>query len=77
MTLFVCTNMCTVVSYKYAPPFATLVLVQNAGGAYTRNATISFAITPSLLGMKALSLGGGGGGNQVQGIAEGEAERCS
>ena len=39
----------TVVSRKYAPPFATLASVQNAGGgAYTRNATISLAITPSL-----------------------------
>ena len=38
----------TVVSRKYAPPFATLALVQNAGGAYTRDATISLAITPSL-----------------------------
>ena len=52
--------MCTVVSRKYVPTFATLALVQNAGGAYTRNATISLTITPSLLGMKALSLGGGG-----------------
>ena len=38
----------TVVSRKYAPPFATLASVQNAGGAYTRDATISLAITPSL-----------------------------
>ena len=45
----------TVVSRKYAPSFATLALVQNAGGgggggggAYTRDATISPAITPSL-----------------------------
>ena len=30
------------------PPFATLALVQNAGGAYTRDATIFLAITPSL-----------------------------
>ena len=30
------------------PPFATLALVQNAGGAYTRDATISLMITPSL-----------------------------
>ena len=37
-----------VVSRKYAPPFATLALVENAGGAYTRDATISLAITPSL-----------------------------
>ena len=38
----------TVVSRKYAPPFATLALVQSAGGAYTRDATFSLAITPSL-----------------------------
>ena len=38
----------TVVSRKYAPPFATLASVQNAGGAYTRDATISLAITTSL-----------------------------
>ena len=38
----------TVVSCKYAPPpFATLALVQNAGGAYTRDATFSLTITPS------------------------------
>ena len=36
----------TVVSRKYAPPFA---LVQNAGGAYTRDATFSLAIMPSRL----------------------------
>ena len=30
------------------PPFATLALVQNAGGAYTWDATISLVIMPSL-----------------------------
>ena len=36
-------------SHKYAPPFATLALVQSAGGgAYTLDATFSLAITPSL-----------------------------
>ena len=36
-------------SRKYAPPFATLASVQNAGGgAYARDAKISLAITPSL-----------------------------
>ena len=35
-------------SCKYAAPFATLVLVQNAGGAYTRDVTSSVTITPSL-----------------------------
>jgi len=39
----------TVVSRKYAPPFATLSLVQNVGGAYTWDVTISLVITPSLL----------------------------
>ena len=39
-------TLCTVVSRKYAPPFATLTLVQSARGAYTRDATFSFAITP-------------------------------
>ena len=40
----------TIVSRKYAPPptFAILALVQNTGGAYTRDATISLVITPSL-----------------------------
>ena len=38
----------TVVSCKYAPPFATLASVQNTGGACTRDATISLAITPPL-----------------------------
>ena len=40
----------TVVYRKYTSPFAILALVQNAGGggAYTRDATISLAITPSL-----------------------------
>ena len=51
-------NNNTVVSRKYAPPFATLALVQNVGGAYTRDATISLAITPSLP-IKHDSLGGG------------------
>ena len=49
--------ICTVVSRKYVPPFAILALVQNAGGAYMRDATISLAITPSLPGMKLLSVG--------------------
>ena len=40
------TSVSTVVSRKYAPPFATLALVQSAGGAYTRDATFSLAITP-------------------------------
>ena len=40
------THIHTVVSRKYAPPFATLASVQNAGGAYTRDATISLAIMP-------------------------------
>ena len=30
------------------PPFATLALIQNAGGAYTRDATFSLTIMPSL-----------------------------
>ena len=45
-------------SRKYAPPFTILPLVQNAGGAYTRDATISLAITPSL---PVLIVGGGWG----------------
>ena len=58
------------------PPFCNLSLStkRGGGGACTRDATISLAITPSLLGMKSLSVGGGG---QVQGVAELEAERCS
>ena len=33
---------------QICPPFQTLASVQNAGGAYTRDATISVAIRPSL-----------------------------
>ena len=55
------------------PAFATLALVQNAGGAYMRDATISLMITPSLSGMKSLSVGGR---DQAEGVAECEAERC-
>ena len=43
---------------QICPPFATLALVQNVGGAYTWDATISLAITPSL---HDLIVGGGGG----------------
>ena len=46
--MYVRMYVCTVVPRKYAPPFVTLALVQNAGGAYMRDATISPAITPSL-----------------------------
>ena len=53
-------HISTIVSHKYAPPFAILALVQNVGGAYTRDAIISLAITPSLPGMKSLSVGGWG-----------------
>ena len=35
-------------SHKYAPPFATLALVQSAGGAYTQDLTFSLVIMPSL-----------------------------
>ena len=65
----------TVVSHKYAPPppppppFATLASVQNAGGAFARNATISLAITPSLPVKHDLIVSGGG--------AKCEAERFS
>ncbi len=38
----------TVVSRKYAPPFAKLASVANAGGTCTLDATISLAITPLL-----------------------------
>ena len=72
-----CIYIYTVVSRKYAPPFATLALVQNVGGAYTRDATISLAIMPSLPGMKSLSVGGGGGGDQARNVSEPETERCS
>ena len=55
----------TVVSHKYAPPFATLASVQNAGGggggAFARDATISLAIRPSLPVKHDLIVGGGWG----------------
>ena len=41
------------------PPFAILALVQNAGGAYTRDVTIFFMITPSLPVKYDLIVGGG------------------
>ena len=64
----------TVVSHKYAPAFCNLSLsTKFRGGDYTWDATISLAITPSLPGMKSLSVGGG---DQVRGIAECEAEGC-
>ena len=49
MTAYAKTDIYTIVSRKYTPPFAILALVQNAEGAYTRDATFSPAITPSLL----------------------------
>ena len=61
----------TVVSHK---PFATLASVQNAGGAYTRDATISLAITPSLsIKHDSIVICRWG----AQGVAEREAERSS
>ena len=47
----------------YAPYFATLALVQ---GAYTRDATISLAITPSLLVKHDFIVGGGWGPSTKQ-----------
>ena len=49
----------TVVPHKYVPPFAILALVQNAGGTYTQDATISLTITPSLPVKHDLIVGGG------------------
>ena len=69
--------VCTVMSRKNAPAFCNLSLSTKCrawgGGAYTWNVTISLTIMPSLPGMKSLSVGGG---DQVQGIAEHEVERC-
>ena len=74
----------TVVSRKYAPPFATLASVQNAGGAYTRDVPISLAITPPppppppILPVPIKNdLIVGGDEGQARGIAKREAERCS
>ena len=45
------------------PSFATLALVQNAAGAYTRDARIFLVITPSLLiKHDPIVIVGGGGG---------------
>ena len=55
----------TVVSHKYALSFATLASVQNPGGTFARDATISLAITPSLPVKHDLIVGGGWG--QAQG----------
>ena len=43
------------------PPFATLALVQNAGGAYMQDATIYLMITPSLPVKHDLIVSGGWG----------------
>ena len=55
------------------PPFCSLSLSTKCRGAYTQDVTISLTITPSLPGMKLLSVGGG---DQARGIAEREAEGC-
>ena len=47
--------------------------MMGGGGVDTWNVTISLTIMPPLPGMKLLSVGGG---DQVQGIAEHEVERC-
>ena len=61
----------TLYRYRSVPqihsPFAILGLVQNAGGAYTWDVTISLAITPSLLGIKSLSVEIGG---QARGVTK-------
>ena len=46
MLLHVLTS--TVVSHIYAPPFATLMQVENVGGAYMRDLTFYPANTPPL-----------------------------
>ena len=56
------------------PTFATLALVQNAGGAYTRDATISLAIAPSLLVPHNWVKHDLGGGGWAWGIAERKVE---
>ena len=66
-------------SRKYTLHFATLALVQNAGGgswggAYTQDATISLAITPSLPVKHDLIVDGGGqaqGGEMLPTLAVG------
>ena len=69
---------CTVVSRKYTPPFATLALVQNAGGglyAGCDNFSRDYALPSDKAWLHCyLSVGGGG---QARGIPECEAERCS
>ena len=66
----------TVVSRKYAPPFANLALVENAGGAYTRDATISLVITPSLP-LKLYLIVGGVGATDEASLSARKAEGCS
>ena len=54
-------------SHKYAPPFATLASVQNAGGAYMWDVTISLAIMPPLpVPIKHDLIVGGGWGPSVR-----------
>ena len=67
-------NEYTIVSRKYSSPFASLALVQNAGGgAYTRDATFLSRLRPPP-GMKSLSVESEG---QARGVTECEAERHS
>ena len=49
----------TVVSHKYVPTFATLVLVQNVEGTHKWDAMFSLVITPSLPVIHDLIVGGG------------------
>ena len=74
LTLLIYTYI--IVSCKYAPPlFCNLSLnTKHREGLYTRDATISVAITPFLLGVKSLSVGSG---DQMRDVAEREVERCS
>ena len=55
-------------SHKYAPPFATLALAQNAGGA---DVTISLAIMPSIPVKHDLIVGGGWGPSERRRRARG------
>ena len=52
---------CTVVSRKYAPPFAILALVQNAGGAYIYTGCDNFSRNYALPSGHEVNIVGGWG----------------
>ena len=61
----------TIVSHKYAPSFCNLSLSTNAGGLIRRMQQFFSRLRPPFWSLSV------GGADQVRGVAEREAERCS